>query len=71
MLNIDIKDISINMITDSHQLYDTIFSAKTLKDKRLMVDICLMRNMFSSKEISDITWVDSQSRLADCLTKPS
>ena len=36
-----------------------------------MVDICLMRNMLSSKEISDITWVDSQSQLADCLTKPS
>ena len=56
------------MITDSHQVYYTIYSTKTLKNKRLMVDICMMRNMLSSKEISDITWVDSQSQLADCLT---
>ena len=71
MLNIDIKDIPINMITDSHQLYDSIYPIKTLKDKRLMVDICMMRNMLSSKEISAISWVDSQSQFADCLTKPS
>ena len=71
MLNIDIKDIPINIITCSHQLHDTIFSTNTLKDKWLMVDSCLMRNMLSSKEISGITWVDSQSQLADCLTKSS
>ena len=71
MLNIDIKHIPINRISDSHQLYDTIFSTKTLKDKWLMVDICLMRNMLSSKEISDITFVDSQRQFTDCLTKPS
>ena len=59
------------MITYSHQLHDTIYCTKTLKDKWLMVDICMMKNMLASKEISDITWVDSQSQLAHCLTKPS
>ena len=72
MLNIGIKDIPINVsLTVTGELYDTIFSTKTLKDKWLMVDICLMRNMLSSKEINDIIWVDTESQLADCLTKPS
>ena len=61
--------IPICSYTDNKSLADTINSNKTLTEKRLQVDICIIREMIEKREVKQITWCDSRSQLADCLTK--
>ena len=45
-------------------------STKTLKEKRLKVDACVIREMLEKKkEISSVNLCTSETQLADCLTK--
>ena len=61
------SDIVCN--TDSHQLYDGLNSIKPVKDKRLRIDIALLQEMLSRKEISKVNWIHKEFQLADSLTK--
>ena len=60
--------IPIVCIIDNKSLYDAIHSTKTVTEKRLKVDICLLRDMLSKNEI-EIVWKPTKLQLADGLTK--
>ena len=55
--------------TDNHSLAEVVYSSKAILDKRLRVDIAVMRQMVERKEIKKITWIDKSLQLANCLTK--
>ena len=55
--------------TDSNQLYDAGHSLKLIEDKRLRIDLGLLREMMDRKEIARINWVEKGQQLADSLTK--
>ena len=57
--------------TDSVSLLESVHSTKTLKQKRLKVDVCVVREMLEKKEIKSINWCPSNRLLADCLSKSS
>ena len=61
----------IHCYSDNKSLIDSIHSTKTLKEKRLKVDVCIIREMLEKKEIESIKWCPSENQLADCLTKAS
>ena len=61
----------IHCYTDSKSLLESVHSTKTLKEKRLKVDVCVIREMLEKKEIESINWCPSNRQLADCLTKSS
>ena len=61
----------IHCYTDSKLLLESVHSTKTLKEKRLKVDVCVIREMLEKKEIESINWCPSNRQLADCLTKSS
>ena len=63
------KTFPIHCFTDNKSLLDSVHSTKTLKEKRLKVDVCIIREMLEKNEISLINWCTSQKQLADCLTK--
>ena len=48
---------------------DAVHSTKTIEDKRLKIDIGILREMLHNREISSIEWIDSDKQLADPLTK--
>ena len=62
---------SIHCYTDSKSLIGSVHSTKTLKAKRLKVDVCVIRKLLEKKEIESINWCPSNRQLADCLTKSS
>ena len=62
---------SCKSLTDNKSLLDSVHSTKTLKEKRLLVDICIIRDMLQKKEISSVNWCTSKAQLRDCLTKPT
>ena len=59
----------IRSYTDSHQLYDAAHSIRPVQDKRLRVDVAILREMLERKEVQDIEWINSSQQIADSLTK--
>ena len=61
--------LRIEWRTDSQSLYNAVYSMTSLTDKRLRIDIAILREMLQNKEIQNITWVSSDQQIADSLTK--
>ena len=55
--------------TDSRQLYDAVHSIKAVTDKRLRIDIAIIREMLEKNSLNKVNWVNGNEQLADCLTK--
>lgn len=60
---------NIECYIDSQSLYNAAYSTTSLADKRLRVDVAIIREMLQKNEIQKLVWVPSGSQLADCLTK--
>ena len=60
---------SIECRTDSHQLYDAVYSIRPVLDKRLRNDIAILKEMLERKELSQIKWIDKNYQLVVSLTK--
>ena len=58
------QNIPICCYTDNKSLVDTINSTKVLTEKRLQVDICIIRGIVEEQEVEQITWCDTRSQLA-------
>ena len=41
------------MFTDNHSLYEAAYSTKTLSDKRLKIDNCIIREVLSTGDIKN------------------
>ena len=63
------KQISIEVYTKSKSLVDALNSKKNVTEKRLRIDIALLREMMDLKIITKLHCIDSQSQLANVLTK--
>ena len=62
--------IGTETITDCKSLYDTVHTNNTnVAEKRLLVDIACIRSMLDNHEIDHIKWTNSETQLADALTK--
>ena len=55
--------------TDSRSLTENLQSLKPLEDKRLRVDIAVIREMLRKGELKRVTWIAKEHQLADPLTK--
>ena len=63
------RSISLEMLTDSKQLFDAVCNSTRTKERRLMLDIDAAKQAFRRKEISDLGLIRSGENLADALTK--
>ena len=54
--------------TDNRSLYDSVNTTSLISDRRLRVEISMLRQMQEKKEIK-ICWTKTQNQLADSLTK--
>ena len=61
--------VPIHCFTDSKTLYHAIKSTKQITDKRLSIDLAMIKEKLESKEIDHINWISNENQLADCLTK--
>ena len=62
-------NLKIKCFTDNKSLTDSLTSLKQVNDRRLRLEITVLRNMLEKEEITTVTWVNSSEQLADCLTK--
>ena len=50
-------------------MHDSSHSFTQILDKRLRIEMAILREMLSNKEITEITWVPNIHQIADALTK--
>ena len=62
-------NLPVTIITDSKSLKDCLLSSKTLEDKRLKADICVLRDYLRKGDIQQACWTTTERQLADSLTK--
>eukprot|EP00171_Calliarthron_tuberculosum_P004994 IDg4994t1 len=63
------RKADLHILTDSRSAYHISTSLITTKEKRLMLDVHLLREAYERREITKITWISSNCNVADCLTK--
>lgn len=70
ILKLSSEQVHLKCVIDNASLYESLFSTKKLReDKRLILDISLLKEMYNKGEINSITLVESANQLADSLTK--
>ena len=70
MLRLKTDDVEIRCFIDNKSLYDSIHCTTNVKEeKRLILDISLIKEMIQKNEITSVSFVESKEQLADCFTK--
>ena len=63
------KPLPLILCTDSKSLYNCLVKLGTKQEKRLMVDLMCLRQLYRRREIVEIKWIDGGSNPADVMTK--
>ena len=71
IINELVNDVTLPIVcyTDNKSLVDVLDSKKNVDDKRLRIDLALLKEMLQNKEVASIQWVSTSGQLANCLTK--
>ena len=64
-----LNQIPVVVYTDSFSLYECMVRLGTTKEKRLMINIMVIRESYKRREISEIRWITGDSNPADAITK--
>jgi hypothetical protein len=60
---------SIVVCTDLYLLYKCLVKLGSTQEKRLMIDIIALRQLYKRREITEIRWIDRKDNPADVMTK--
>ena len=63
------EPIRVNCYVDNKSLVETPYSSNGVDDKRLRIDLEVLHDITEKGELGKVSWVPSEKRLADCLTK--
>ena len=61
--------IPVICLKDSKTLYHAAKSSKQIADKRLSIDLAMIKEKCENKEIENIIWISKEKQIADSLTK--
>ena len=63
-------DMEIHCFVDNNSLVDNVHSSTNVKeDKRLVLDMCALKEMMEKKEVHSICWVSANGQISDVMTK--
>ena len=65
-LNINLPLI---LYTDSKLIYKCLIKLGTTQEKRLMIDVMCLRQLYERREIAEVKWIDGNSNPVDAMTK--
>ena len=63
------QPLSVHCFVDNKSLVEALHSSHSVEDRRLRIDVALLKDMLSRQEINSVSWVGTSEQLADCLTK--
>lgn len=62
-------DILLKMYTDSECLFDVFYSLNTTSEKRILIDLGMLRQSYENRDILEVSWIPGMENPADALTK--
>ena len=62
-------NIQIEAYVDNKSVRDAVYSAKSVKDSKLKLDVEAIKEMLHKKEVSKIQWIAGEKMIANSLTK--
>lgn len=63
-----VKKIPVEAVTDNYSLYESAHSTKSNSDRRLRIDLGILRESITKEELT-LNWVPTSNQLSDVLTK--
>ena len=63
------KGMPVTLQTDCASLFDHIYLQKAVSEKRLLVELSVIKEAIAAGEVTNLKWVPTNSQLADTLTK--
>lgn len=61
--------IPLHVYTDSRSLYDCLTKIGRTTEKRLLIDLCMLRQNYERREITEVYWIPTAQNPADSFTK--
>jgi hypothetical protein len=63
--------ISLHLIiyTDSKSLYDCLIKLRITQEKRLIIDLMCLCQLYKRREITEVKWINGSTNPADTMTK--
>ena len=61
--------ILIIIYTDLYSLYECLVKLETTKEKRLIINIIILRQSYEYYKLFEIRWINGYNNLADAMTK--
>ena len=61
--------IKITLVTDNRSLVDAVHRSTSVENRRLQIDISMLREMVERNEINEFRWINSEHQIANSLTK--
>ena len=59
----------ISLLSDNKSLVDNVHSSTAVDNKRLQIDVGILRDDLNQKSIHELRWVETGLQVANCLTK--
>lgn len=63
------RRIALRIYTDSLSLFESLTTLNTTSEKRLLIDLSMLRESYERREIADVFWIPGPQNPADGLTK--
>lgn len=67
--NFNFQTLPSVVCTDLFSLYNCLVKLGTTREKRLMIDIIAIRQLYEKRELSEIRWINGNDNPADAMTK--
>ena len=66
-----ILNISLLLVTciNSKSLYDCLVKLGTTQEKRLIIDVLYLRQLYERREIAEVKWITGDTNPANAITK--
>ncbi|KAA8492870.1 Copia protein [Porphyridium purpureum] len=61
--------IPIRLFTDLQSIFDTVHRCRTIQEKRLMIDVTILRDAVRENAVTDLSHIRAPDNIADSLTK--
>ena len=59
ILNLDTKKPIVKLFMDNKTLVDAVYSTKTIEDKLLQINMAVLRDHLSRRDLHDVEWIQT------------